>query len=46
MIRLETNLPEFFNELCEVIRLFLGPVEIKEDAGETLIRHEHMEQNG
>ncbi len=46
MIRLETNLPEFFGELCEVIRLFLGAVEIREDAGDTLIRHEHAERDG
>ncbi|MBQ8952951.1 MAG: coproporphyrinogen dehydrogenase HemZ, partial [Clostridia bacterium] len=46
MIRLETNLPEFWGELCEVIRLFLGPVEIRQDEGDRVIRHEHLEQNG
>ena len=46
MIRLETNLPGFFNELCEVIRLFLGPVEIREDAGDEPILHEHREEDG
>ena len=46
MIRLETNLPGFFNELCEVIRLFLGAVDIKEDEGDVLIRHEHAEAGG
>ena len=30
MIRLETNLPEFFNELCEVVRLFYGMVDIRD----------------
>ena len=46
MIRLETNLPEFFNELCEVVRLFYGIVDIRPDAGETLIEHVHSEENG
>ena len=46
MIRLETNLPEFFNELCEVVRLFYGIVDIRPDEGETLIRHVHSEENG
>ena len=45
MIRLETNLPGFFNELCEVIRLFLGAVEIRQDAGDELVVHEHREEN-
>ena len=46
MIRLETNLTEFFNELCEVVRLFYGIVDIRPDAGETLIEHVHSEENG
>ena len=46
MIRLVTNLPELFNELCEVIRLFRGVVEIREDAGDELIEHVHSEENG
>ncbi len=46
MIRLETNLPEFFNELCEVVRLFYGIVDIRPDEGETLITHVHSEENG
>ena len=46
MIRLETNLPEFFNELCEVVRLFYGIVDIRPDEGETLIKHVHSEENG
>ena len=46
MIHLETNLPEFFNELCEVIRLFYGIVDIRPDEGETLIAHVHSEENG
>lgn len=41
MIRLETNLPEFFNELCEVIRLFYGMVDIRPDEGNTTITHTH-----
>ena len=46
MIRLETNLPEFFNELCEVIRLFYGIVEISPDEGDELITHRHTEEGG
>ena len=46
MIRLETNLPGFFNELCEVIRLFLGAVEIRQDEGDELIVHRHEEAEG
>lgn len=46
MIRLETNLPEFFNELCEVIRLFWGIVEIRPDEGEITITHAHAEDGG
>ncbi len=46
MIRLETNLPGFFNDLCEVVRLFLGPVEIRPDEGDKLIVHEHREEDG
>jgi len=46
MIRLTTNLPEFRNELCEVIRLFLGAVEIGQDEGDELIAHEHVERDG
>lgn len=44
MIRLETNLPEFFNELCEVIRLFWGIVDIRPDAGKITITHTHAEE--
>lgn len=44
MIRLETNLPEFFNELCEVIRLFWGIVDIRPDAGKITLTHTHAEE--
>ena len=53
MIRLKTNLPGFFNELCEVVRLFLGPVEIGEAGegedgaeGDALVVHTHAEAGG
>ena len=46
MIRLETNLPEFWSELCEVVRLFRGAVEIRPDEGEELIEHVHAERDG
>ncbi len=46
MIRLETNLPGFWGELCEVIRLFLGAVEIRPDEGDELISHAHAERDG
>ncbi|MBQ3078889.1 MAG: coproporphyrinogen dehydrogenase HemZ [Clostridia bacterium] len=40
-IRLNTNEAWLYPEICEVIRLFLGDVEIREDAGETRITHIH-----
>ena len=46
MIRLDTNLPAFFNELCEVIRLFYGVVDISAEEGDALITHRHAEENG
>ena len=46
MIRLITNRPELWNELCEVVRLFLGAVEIRENEGDEIIAHEHVERDG
>ena len=46
MIRLKTNLPEFFSDISEVIRLFLGQAEISLEEGEQLIEHVHAEGNG
>ena len=46
MIRLVTNLPELWGELCEVVRLFRGAVEIRQDEGEELILHDHAERDG
>ncbi len=46
MIRLATNLPELWGELCEVVRLFLGAVEISANEGERLIEHVHAEREG
>ncbi len=46
MIRLHTNLPEFFGDIAEVIRLFLGQAEISPDEGETTVVHLHEEEGG
>lgn len=46
MIRLLTNLPEFFGDISEVIRLFLGQVDISLDEGEQVVRHVHSEDDG
>ncbi len=46
MIRLLTNLPEFFGDISEVIRLFLGQVDISLDEGEEIVCHVHKEENG
>ena len=41
MILLKTDTPEFYGDICEVVRLFLGPVEIRMDGGERLLTHTH-----
>ncbi|MBQ2956645.1 MAG: coproporphyrinogen dehydrogenase HemZ [Clostridia bacterium] len=46
MIRLMTNLPEFFGDISEVIRLFLGQVDISLEEGEEIVRHVHSEEDG
>ena len=46
MIRLVTDIPAFFNDLCEVVRLFWGIVEISPDAGERTMTHRHAETDG
>lgn len=46
MIRLETDLPEFFGDVAEVIRLFFGAADISPDEGDPVIRHAHSEENG
>lgn len=46
MIRLITNLPEFFGDISEVIRLFLGQVDISMDEGDVIVEHVHSEENG
>ena len=45
MIRLNTNLPEFFGDIAEVVRLFLGAVDISPDEGDQIITHVHSEEN-
>ena len=37
-ITLRTALPELYNDLCEVIRLFYGECEIHEDADGEILR--------
>ena len=46
MIRLVSNLPEFFGDICEVIRLFLGQVDISQEEGDRIVEHVHEEENG
>ena len=46
MIHLITNLPEFFGDISEVIRLFLGQVDISLETGETVVEHVHSEEGG
>ena len=46
MILLKTDTPEFFSDICEVIRLFWGPVEIRMDAGEEVVTHAHEIRDG
>ncbi len=46
MIHLKTNLPEFFSDISEVIRLFLGQIDISLETGETVVEHVHTEENG
>ncbi len=46
MIRLITNLPEFFGDISETLRLFLGQVEISMEAGDVIVEHIHREKNG
>ena len=44
MIRLITDTPGFFNDIGEVIRLFLGEVVIRPDEGDTVYRHTHRQE--
>ena len=46
MIRLVTDLPEFSGDLAEMIRAFLGAVEISPESGERLFEHVHRAENG
>ena len=46
MILLKTDTPEFYGDICEVVRLFLGPVEIRMDGGERLLTHTHETADG
>ncbi len=45
-VRLTTPLTVFYNDLCDVIRLFWGDVRISPDVGETVIVHEAAEGGG
>ena len=46
MIRLVTDTPEFFGDLGEVLRLFLGAVEIVPEGDGETVRHTHAVQEG
>ena len=43
-VRLETNTPGFANDLADVVRLLLGPCDVRPDAGEIALRHEHRQE--
>lgn len=45
-IRLITNLPSLFPELCEVVRLFLGDITLSPESGEVTLTHIHEEADG
>lgn len=45
-VRLVTPLTAFYNDLCDVIRIFWGDVKISPDEGETVIVHEGAEGGG
>ncbi len=44
MIRLKTNLPEFFGDIAEVIRLFWGQTDISPEEGDPVIEHVHAQE--
>ncbi len=43
-VRLETNTPQFQNDLADVVRLLLGPCEVRPDAGGIVLRHTHAQE--
>ncbi len=43
-LRLETDTPGFFGDICEVVRLFWPGAAIALDQGETVLRHTHQRQ--
>ncbi len=45
-VRLVTPLSVFYNDLCDVIRVFWGDVKISPDEGETVITHQAAEGGG
>ena len=45
-VTLKTALPEYYNDLCDVVRLFLGECEITEnEGGHYVIVHEMKEKH-
>lgn len=46
MILLKTDTPDFFGDICEVIRLFMGPVEIRMEGEGQLMTHTHAVEDG
>ena len=45
-LRLDTDTPQFYGDICEVVRLFWPDAQIQMDAGERVIRHRHARQGG
>ena len=46
MIRIDTDAPEFFSDLGDVLRLFYGDVQISLTAGETVFTHRFTDADG
>ena len=46
MIRLQTDAPQFFSDLGDVLRLFYGDVQVSLDAGEPVFEHRFSEADG
>lgn len=43
-LRLDTDIPAFYSDICEVVRLFWPDAQIQLDAGERVISHRHARQ--
>ena len=46
MIRLQTDTPQFFSDLGDVLRLFYGDVTVSMSDGDVLLEHHFAERDG